>query len=195
MCLTICLGLMLSITWRKFKCMICCTKNLWQEDQEHIENNLVCLVYTAIFHWTLNVPISWLVFGCVRLWKPWLTISSASPQECSSTSPWGWIHIWIWRWSLIPWISVLEPFFCVTHQLLNLVNQLLTCFPLMLVSKTSRKGVLMCYLCFFLIIITHGSLLSAWLDLFLQTGARRTIWWADWKYYFYKPHLVFFCGT
>lgn len=53
----ICLGLMRSITWRKFKCMTCCTNNLWQEDQEHIENYFSRLVCAAVFH-SLNVPKS-----------------------------------------------------------------------------------------------------------------------------------------
>ncbi len=164
---------MLSITWCKFKCMICCTNNLWQEDQEHIENHFFLLVYTAVFHWTLNVPISWLV-----VWVRQAVKVMTHHLQCLSTGMF--LYLSVRLNSHLDMEMELDSLnlsagtrFCVTHQLLKSGKPTSHLLSSYVGFKDLKKRSVNVLFVFFLIIVTHGSLLSAWLDLFFANRGQK----------------------
>lgn len=169
----ICLGLMRSITWRKFKCMTCCTNNLWQEDQEHIENYFSRLVCAAVFH-SLNVPKSRIV-----IWVRQAARAVTHHLQCLSTGMFLYLCVRLnshldMEMELNSLNLSTGTFFCVTNQLLKPGKPTSHLFSSFIAFKDLKKWSvnvlqpwLRGYLCFFLITVTHGSLLCAWLNMFV----------------------------
>lgn len=138
----ICLGLMRSITWRKFKCMTCCTNNLWQEDQEHIENYFSPLRCFPLSERAYIADSHLGASGCKSCDSPSpVPLHRNVPLplcEAEFTSGYGdgaqFLESQHWN-----------PFLCDKSAAKAWQTNLSPVFLFYLVSKTSRNGVLMCY--------------------------------------------------